>query len=157
MRNFLFIVTLIIGGCSAGDKPADLPKLYPCEVTVMQDNLPLAEAAVEFIPVNSANAKYRAGSVTDKNGNVSMTTYGFQGVPIGKYKVVISKDVLDDLEYADNHSTGQKEIVRFKKYQTVDPKYSSAETTPHEIEITGKEKKQQYIFDTGKTIKILIP
>jgi hypothetical protein len=156
MRNILFIITLLIAGCSNNDKPADLPSLYPCTILITQDNLPVAEATVEFVPVDSINAKYRAASITDENGKVSMKTYGFPGVPIGKYKVVVSKDILDDWVYADNPSTGQKEAVSFKKYRTVESKYSSAESTPHEIEITGKKKKEQYIFDVGQTIKILI-
>ncbi|MDR0337760.1 MAG: carboxypeptidase-like regulatory domain-containing protein [Planctomycetaceae bacterium] len=156
MRNIFVIAALIVVGCSTSDKPTDLPSLYPCTVTITQNNSPLAEAMVEFVPVDSSNAKYRAASITDENGKVSMKTYGFPGVPIGKYKVVVSKNIQDDLVYAYNPSTEQKEIVSFKKYQMVDPQYSSAETTPHEIEITDKKRKEQYVFDVGKTVKILI-
>jgi hypothetical protein len=151
------MITLIVVGCSSSDKPADLPKLYSCVVMVTQDGSPLPEATVEFIPVNSDNAKYRAASVTGNDGKVSMKTYGFTGAPVGKYKIIISKIINDDLEYAENPSTGQKEIVNFKKYQTVELKYSSEKTTPHEIEITGNNKNNQYVFDVGKAIKILIP
>jgi hypothetical protein len=156
MRKILFIVVLILGGCSDSGKPSDLPSLYPCTITVTQDGLPLAEAAVELVSTDPAGAKYRAASITGKDGKVSMTTYGFSGVPIGKYKVVISKNIQDDLVYADNPSTGQKEITSFQKYQTVEPKFSSAETTPHEIEITGKDKKTDHIFDVEKSVKTLI-
>jgi 5-hydroxyisourate hydrolase-like protein (transthyretin family) len=158
MRKILLLTLLIaVVGCSPSNRPKDLPTLYPCTVVITQDGKPLAEATVEFTPVDSANAKYRAASVTDANGTVSMTTYGFAGVPAGKYKVVVSKVLLDNLEYADNKSTGQKEVVNFNKYKVVDSKYSSAETTPHEIEITNKKKNETYSFDVGKTIKEMIP
>jgi hypothetical protein len=157
MRKILIIVALIIVGCSPNNKPSDLPPLYQCVITITQENLPLADAKVEFIQIAPAEAKYRAASITDNNGKVSMTTYGFAGVPIGKYKVVITKIIQDDLVYEDNPSTGQKEIVDFKKYATVESKYSSAETTTHEIEITGKEKKIEKTFNVGKTVKLLIP
>jgi hypothetical protein len=153
MRNILFIAALMIAGCSASDKPTDLPSLYPCTVIITQDNSPLAEAAVEFVPVDSANAKYRAASITGEDGKVFMKTYGFSGVPIGKYKVVVSKEILDDLVYADNPSTGQKEVVHFKRYQMIEPKYLSAATTPLEIEITGKKKNEQYLFDVGQPVR----
>ena len=156
MRKILLIVLIFAAGCSTSDKPADLPPLYPCTIIITQDNSPIAEAAVELVPIDFVNAKYRPAAITGEDGKVSMTTYGFSGVPIGKYKVIVSKDILDDLVYADNPSTGQKEVVSFKKYRTVDPQYSSVETTLHEIEITGKKKKEPYIFDVGKTIKTLI-
>jgi hypothetical protein len=157
MRKILLIVALIVTGCSSGNKPSDLPPLYPCSVTIRQDNLPLAEATVEFIPVAATEAKYRAASITGSDGNVSMTTYGFPGVPAGKYKVVISKNIQDDLVYSNNPSTGQKEIVDFQKYMTVEQEYSSPKTTPLEIEITGKEKRTDHIFNVGKATKVLIP
>jgi hypothetical protein len=157
MRKILLIVALVVVGCSPNDKPSDLPPLYPCTIVVTQDGSPLAEAAIELVPISPAEAKYRAASITGTDGKVSMTTYGFPGVPAGKYKVVISKNIQDDLVYADNPSTGQKEIVSFKKYRTVEPKYSSAERSPYEIEINGKGKKAKHVFDIGKTVKTLIP
>ncbi|MDR1492825.1 MAG: hypothetical protein LBT05_08895 [Planctomycetaceae bacterium] len=157
MRKILLIVLLTtIVGCSPNNKPSDLPPLYPCTIAIKQDDLPLTEAAVELLPIPPTVAKYRAASITGTDGKASMTTYGFSGVPAGKYKVVISKNIQDDLVYGDNPSTGQKEIVSFQKYATVESKYSSTETTPYEIEITGKKKKAEHIFDVGKSVKIKI-
>jgi hypothetical protein len=36
----------------------------------------------------------------------------------------------------------------------INPKYSDAKITPHEIEITGKEKITEVTFDVGKAIKV---
>ena len=99
--------------------------------------------------------KYRPASVTDADGKVSMSTYGFPGVPAGRYKVVVSKEVRDDLVYADtpNPSTGLKEVISFKRYRIVEPMYSSEDSSPHEIEITGKGKKMVQTLDVGKAVK----
>ena len=146
-------MTLIgLVGCSSGDKPKDLPPLYPCTLTIIQDGASLAEATVEFVP--AVPSKYRPASLTGEDGTVSMRTYGFPGVPAGKYKVVVSKEIRENLVYTDtiNPSTGQKEVVSFTRYQTVEPQYSSADSSPHEIEITGKEKVRQ-TFDVGKAVR----
>ncbi|MDR3199698.1 MAG: hypothetical protein LBU34_17670 [Planctomycetaceae bacterium] len=161
MRNIiniiLFIFTIIITGCGTNSRPADLPTLYSCTITVTQDGKPLEQAAVTFEPVDPAGVKYRAAAFTDVNGLVTMKTYGFSGVPTGKYKVVITKNVDDDFTYKLNESTGKDEPVSYKTYRTVEPKFSSAETTPLEIEISGKEKNVQKTFDVGKAIKESMP
>ncbi|MDR2641985.1 MAG: hypothetical protein LBC74_04250 [Planctomycetaceae bacterium] len=91
--------------------------------------------------------------MTNAEGKAVISTYGFAGAPIGKYKVIVRKNVDDDLVYGTN-STGGKEVVAFKIYRTVEPQFSDVKTTPHEIEITGKEKKVEATFDVGKAIKV---
>jgi hypothetical protein len=54
----------------------------------------------------------------------------------------------------NNPSTGEKELVSFKRYRAVEPKFASAESTPHELEITGKEKLTEFTFDVGKAVKM---
>ncbi|MDR1384674.1 MAG: carboxypeptidase-like regulatory domain-containing protein [Planctomycetaceae bacterium] len=151
----VFITSMI--GCRDKSRPGDLPALYPCTITITQEGKLLEGAAVTFEPIDSSSVKYRATAITGVDGSATMNTYGFSGVPIGKYKVVIAKIIQDDIEYKLNESTGKNEPVSYKRYRTVEPQFSSAETTPHEIEITGKEKKAEHIFDVGKAMKTLIP
>ncbi|MDR0521444.1 MAG: hypothetical protein LBH00_06285 [Planctomycetaceae bacterium] len=153
----LLIVTItIISGCGDASRPKDLPKLYPCTVTITQEGKPLADAMIEFVPADAANAKFRAVSMTGKDGSVKMATYGFTGAPAGKYKVVVTKTMNDDIVYAAevNPSSGEKDIVSYNTYRMVDEQYSSAETTPFEIEITGKERSVTKTFDAGKAVKV---
>jgi hypothetical protein len=160
MRKFTFIVAAIIvistlaSGCSRNDdRPTDLPSLFPCTITVTQDGVPLAGATVSL--VSSTEAKYRSSSITDEKGNASMITYGFPGVPEGKYKVTVRKEIMDDMVYGENQSTGEKNaLIRYKTYRTVDPTYSSANHSPYEIEITNSKRRTQQTFDVGKAVKI---
>jgi hypothetical protein len=155
----LLIVTLTLNGCGDTSRPKDLPKLYPCTITITQEGKPLIGATVEFIPADAANAKFRAVSTTGEDGSVNMSTYGFAGAPAGKYKVIVTKTMDDDFVYAAevNPESGEKDIVSFHTYRLVEEKYSTAETTPFEIEITGKERSVTKTFDAGKAVKEKVP
>ncbi|MDR1491221.1 MAG: DUF4198 domain-containing protein [Planctomycetaceae bacterium] len=151
--SLIFSATLLLcSGCQKNSQPDDLPKLYPCIITITQDGKPLEDAGVELAAEDQSAAKYRAVTKTDAEGKAVMSTYGHNGAPAGKYKVVVSKKVDDDFVYGTS-STGDKEIQKYNTYRTVEPKYSDAKTTPHEIEITGKEKRAEATFDVGKAIK----
>ncbi|MDR0521710.1 MAG: hypothetical protein LBH00_07635 [Planctomycetaceae bacterium] len=45
-------------------------------------------------------------------------------------------------------------IIRYNTYRLVEEQYTSAETTPFEIEITGKERNVTKTFDAGKAVKV---
>jgi hypothetical protein len=160
MRKTIYVALLIfvtiITGCGNKSRPVDLPSLYQCTITITQDSNPLEGAAVGFESVDSTNAKYLASAITDAKGVALMKTYAYQGSPIGKYKVVVTKFVNEVTEYKLNESTGTKEPVNFKKYRLVEPQFTSAATTPHEIEITGNEKNVTKTFDVGKAVKVLV-
>lgn len=144
------VVAFIIG-CGRSSRPSDLPPLYPCAVIVTQDGQPLDGAVVDFVAVDAANAKYQASSVTDANGKAVVTTYGYNGVPAGRYKVCVWKTVIEGVTQVVNND-GELVDTMGAEYRTVEPQYSNAETTPLEIEITGK-KMPPTSFDVGKPIK----
>ncbi|MDR0609361.1 MAG: carboxypeptidase-like regulatory domain-containing protein [Planctomycetaceae bacterium] len=152
----LFIFVSSIAGCGDKSRPSDLPPLYPCTVTITQDGKAIEEAMVMFEPVDSADVKYSAAAVTGADGNALMKTYGFEGVPVGKYKVVVTKIISEAAEYKLNESTGKEEAINSKRYRLIEPQFTSAKTTPHEIEITGKEKNITKTFDVGKAVKEFI-
>ena len=91
-----------------------------------------------LIPMEGTQAKYQASANTDSSGKATLVTYGFDGVPAGKYKVCVRRVVSDE-------NTGAE-------FQTVEREYSDPERTPHEIEITNK-KMPPASFDVGKAIK----
>jgi 5-hydroxyisourate hydrolase-like protein (transthyretin family) len=158
MSRILFSLTLFctlfsVSGCKDSSRPEDLPKLFPCVITITQEGKPLEEASVELVATDQNNTKYKSLSITDAEGKAVMSTYGHEGVPAGKYKVAVTKILHDDLVYGTN-SSGEREVVDYKAYKTVEPRFSEAKTTPHELEITGKDKKNEVTFDTGKAIKV---
>ncbi|MDR1484638.1 MAG: hypothetical protein LBT09_07420 [Planctomycetaceae bacterium] len=152
----LLIFVLTIAGCGDKSRPSDLPPLYPCTVTVTQDGQPLEGAIIRFEPMDSAGATYQAAAVSSADGTALMKTYGFQGSPVGKYKVIVTKIVSESTEYKLNESTGKEEPVNSKRYRLIEPQFTSAKTTPLEIEITGKEKNVLKTFDVGKAVKEFI-
>ncbi|MDR2642031.1 MAG: carboxypeptidase-like regulatory domain-containing protein [Planctomycetaceae bacterium] len=143
----------IIGCGKPSNIPIDFPKIYPCEITVVQDGKPLENAMVSFRPIGDAN-KYAKGcsAVTDANGKALMVTYGQNGVPTGIYKVLISK--LHDeggIEVEDNF--GSKSIQGAKVYSYIDVKYSDEKLTPYEIEIKEQKEIQKLQCDVGTAIR----
>jgi hypothetical protein len=148
----VILTAVFITGCQDKSRPADLPTLYPCVVTVTQDGKPLDGAVVDLVPVDAVNDKYRASSVTDAAGKAVLTTYGFDGVPAGRYKVCVWKTVVEGVAQFTN-SDGEVVNTNGIDYRTVDPKYSNVETTPHEIHIIDKKTPPTSI-DVGKPIKV---
>jgi hypothetical protein len=149
--TLLISVTLISGCGNNNSRPKDLPALYPCKLTITQDGQPLAEATVRFVSVDGG--KWNPVAFTDTAGHVEMNTYSFNGVPAGKYKVLIEKEVRENIVEEKNAVTGITEEKSYTLYRIVDKKYTDAATTPHEIEVTGKGGKTEQTFDVGKPSK----
>ncbi|MDR0609011.1 MAG: carboxypeptidase-like regulatory domain-containing protein [Planctomycetaceae bacterium] len=156
MRNYTFIFVYLLlvclAGCGDSSRPNDLPKLFPCIITITQDDKPLPDAVVKLIPQTDTEMKYRPVAVTDTDGIVKMSTYGFAGVPAGKYKIVVIKNIDDDIVYR-NDDVGERSVVSYNTYRVVEKRFSDTATTPYEIEITPKSKNIPMTFDVGKTIK----
>jgi hypothetical protein len=80
MNNyFSFLLLVFLGvvfvGCANNDsRPADMPKLVPCTVTILSEGRPLPNVDVDF---HSADPDFRwsAGATTDANGVAKMVTY----------------------------------------------------------------------------------
>jgi hypothetical protein len=151
----LVVVLLFIIGCGDSSRPKDLPKLFPCTVIVTQDGKPLDEAVVKLITQEDNATKYKPVAITGKDGKVIVSTYGFPGVPVGKYKVVIIKNIDDDI-ISKIDDADEQVIVSYKTYRTVEKIFSEPETTPFEIEVTPQSKSIEKTFDVGKSIKKLI-
>jgi hypothetical protein len=95
--------------------------------------------------------KYRVAAMMDADGSVTMKTYGFPGVPIGKYKVVIIKNIQDDFEYQLNESTGKNEPVSYKNYRM-----GFLQQRRHHTKLKSPERKKRVkaTFDVGKAMKV---
>ena len=141
----------MFSGCSdSSSRPTDLPPLFPCTVLVIQGGVPLAEAFVEFHPEGDSQ-KYWAAAYTDANGKATMLTYGYPGVPVGKYKILVSKIIEDNLVNQTNGSVGRV-LVSANRYALVNSLHSNPETTPHEIEITTK-RTPPITVDVGEPVR----
>ena len=149
----LMFVVFTIAGCAKNDgRPKDLPPLFPCEITITQEGNPLPGATIAFESFGETKVTYLPSGITNESGKAVLSTYGFNGVPAGTYKVTVRKTVVEDVKqvtdaYGDLVDDGGVE------YRTVDFKFSNANTTPHEIEVTTGKGTTQATFDVGKPIK----
>jgi hypothetical protein len=96
----LFFVTIILFfGCGRDySRPVDLPPLVPCKIMIKQDGVPFSDCTVTIFNKDSVANYGMAGGVTNRAGVAELKMYGFQGVPVGNYKVTVSKTVFDESE-----------------------------------------------------------
>jgi len=160
-----FLGTLLALSLGCGEKlPADLPKLYPTRLVIIQDDKPLEGASVHLLPKDT-NSRWAAAGKTDSSGRVEFFTEGrYRGVPEGDYQVTVSKTFTepsqfdkarpDDIDYA----TWERMAAQEKRdsYHLVDPVYDSRKTSPLELTVGPKQPKDRQI-DVGKAFNQLIP
>ncbi|MDR2754245.1 MAG: hypothetical protein LBC20_00930 [Planctomycetaceae bacterium] len=147
-NNFLlllfFVVTVMSSGCTNNNsRPADMPKLVSCVVTVLSEGQPLADVDVAF---HSADPTFKWGSnaTTDHNGKAVMVTYGqFFGAVEGEYSVTVTK--LERETFDKDRPPKQIKVFTLTDAQYTDPK-----KTPLKINVSGKTAQT---FDVGKTGK----
>lgn len=141
-------VIFFASGCNRQPQPNDLPKLYRRSIKLVQENKPLADASVFLAPLD--DSKWNAGGSTDASGVATLYTHGlYQGVPAGKYKVIIDKNEIE----VNSHFVldgGQKKF-QDTTYSLVDLKYTKRDVTPLELEVSGKNETP--VFDLGPAVR----
>jgi len=160
---FVFVslsAVLLLSGCGGPNRPADLPPLYPCAVTVTQDGQPLGEGSI--ILVSSAPSfKWSVFAQLNASGTGKVFTQGlYPGAPEGEYKVVVSKEesvseqvgptIVRQGEFGEETITP----TRLTVYSLVEKNFVDAATTPLSITISKKGNNQT--FDCGKPVRELL-
>ncbi|MDR1963819.1 MAG: carboxypeptidase-like regulatory domain-containing protein [Planctomycetaceae bacterium] len=138
---FTVLTVLILEGCFHQTQPDGLPKLYPVTVAVTQDDKPLTDANVMLVSAS----QWTSGGITNSNGFVTLYTHGkYPGVPIGTYKVTVSKIRTEgdppprapyDAESARIYAEYKKSGKKYTRFQIVPKEYRESETTPLTIEV----------------------
>ena len=151
----LFLVLLLHAGCSKDDgRPADMPKLYPVSISIIQDGKPLDGATVTLVAKTPAVAQYGRSAGTTVAGTVSLRTYGYNGVPAGEHAVLVEKRVTE----------GGQEIIEDERvvgtrggriYQLVDTKFTTEASTPLSITVQEKGKTSE-TFDVGAAVRVFL-
>ncbi|MDR3198622.1 MAG: hypothetical protein LBU34_12210 [Planctomycetaceae bacterium] len=152
---FLFFISIFcclcftIAGCSDKDsaKPEGFPTLYPVTLLLTQEGKPLTETTVTLISENQS-LKWGTSGFSDAEGKIELKTGGFVGVPVGKFKAVVTKTISEgDLNSRD-------EIGEVKIYTLVEKIYTDQMTSPLILDVTPETKK--LTLDAGKAVKIRI-
>jgi hypothetical protein len=170
-RNFFILLIfaisgfLLLAGCSNSSRPSDLPKLFPCKVTITQEGKPLEGATVTLLskvpPLEGRN--WIISGKTGVNGTTELVTQpNFPGVPEGEYKLLIGKTETDDSEvpsFEKDPKAFEKWTAKTKgivpTYSLINPDWSNKQKTPFEIKIT-KGQTNSATFDVGKAIRVQI-
>jgi len=153
----LISVFLIASGCSKGYQGKE--RLYPVSITVTNNGVPLTDASVVLLRESGAKT-INAGGCTDQNGVAQIKIDAqWNGVPIGKYKVMLNKDVplqsdLSEEEYRKLELL-EKEAYDKKMYEKrmsmplPVPHILSGMESPLSIDVTSSGNNTA-TFDIGK-------
>ncbi|MDR3110330.1 MAG: hypothetical protein LBU65_11710 [Planctomycetaceae bacterium] len=69
------------------ERPEGMPELVPCSITVTFDGKSIQGVTILLVPLEG-DTQWSPSGTTDTNGRAYPdTSYGFKGVPVGKYKV----------------------------------------------------------------------
>jgi hypothetical protein len=142
-----FIFLILLTGCIGNDsRPAEMPKLVSCTVTILSEGQALADVDVAFHS-DDPNFRWGASATTDANGVAKMVTYGrYFGVAEGEYAVTVSK--LERETFNPEHPPKQVKV-----FTLTDIQYTNPKTTPLKIKVSGKTIQS---YDVGKTGKIVL-
>lgn len=165
--SLLAVVVFAFPGCSGeGPRPAGMPKLYPCTITITQEGTPLDAALISLIADDPELSKWASGGSTDNNGKCDLYLRGkFRGVPAGKFKVTVSKLETEESKLGNAPPEGassdevdrwwnQREREKLKAFQRVAEKYTLPQTTDLEIEVLTKPNS--FTLDVGASVNITI-
>lgn len=151
LRCLAFFLLVPFLGCKGKDKPDGFPKIYPCEITVKQDGTPLPGASVVLFSDDGSNP-WSIGGGTNNAGVAVIYTHGdFAGAPVGKYKVTISKNLIEDAPSKEDLANPNFAGPMGTAYDYVDLQYKSKTTTPLSMEVTAGKNAQD--FDVGSAIR----
>lgn len=152
--HLLIVLGLFVAivGCGKSNLPPDLPKLVPCKITVTQEGSPLENAKVFLQPEDGS--KWNATGNTNAQGETVLMTHGmYNGVPEGKYKVLISKTESTNPPLVSTESGLPQE--KSKTFTYVEEIYGNASKTPLSIDVSSSNGTHS--VDAGKAVKIQLP
>lgn len=136
----LIVTALLIAGCG---KKSSGPSTVAVSGTLKIGGAPAPQVQITLHPVGSGLQS--ASGNTDDSGKFVMFTgqTGTPGVMKGKYKVVLRSLASEDAGYMDQSETGEEDVDGGvagpdQKDAKVPDKYTKADTSDKEVEITGK-------------------
>ena len=143
IRNVLLLLLfcVIVTGCSRLERPAGMPELYPCSITVTFGGEAVEDVRVQLLPEDRDN-KWGAGGRTDSKGVAVMSAaVGFNGVPEGRYVISFTK-------------TEEREgmtVAEMTPRSLIPLKYSSTNST-EVVEIKPERNAFSFALDAGEEI-----
>jgi hypothetical protein len=133
--------SVFIAGC--GDK-SGVGKVVPVAGKVTVAAQPLTAGTVTFVPdaAKGNNSKFQPFGMLDKDGKYKLHTEGKEGAPPGWYKVTISTMVPPGSDVPAPSKGGENKTAG--PTVSIDPKYTTAETTPISLEVKDDPQAGDY-------------
>ena len=158
MRTVLILsisLALLLHMCCSRDdgRPADMPKLYPVTISIIQDGVPLDGATVTLI--SKTPSTYGTASATTVAGTARPRTYGFDGVPAGDYTVLVEKRVTEGEREITQEGIGVVGTIGGRVYQLVNTQFTTQATTPLGISVAERRGATE-TFDVGTAIRVFL-
>ncbi|MDO5581241.1 MAG: hypothetical protein Q4G69_08895 [Planctomycetia bacterium] len=164
-KLFLFALVMfsaLLMGCGE-PLPEGMPRLIPCELTLLQEGKPLVGATVSLLPEKD-QARWNLVGITNESGTANILANGkYKGVPEGKYKIIIIKvetEAGTGPAIPQAGEPGYDEAVAnldkrppAKRFTLVEDKYSNPKDTPLAIDIPARGSVRQNI-EAGKAVRI---
>jgi len=158
------IVVFCSFGCSRGPKrPDGMPKLYSTEITVNSESGPVDDAIVTLYPSDGSRSQWSSGARTNAQGVARIKTHGqFDGVPEGKYKVVVKKTITEgddpppmgiDEETQRVYEEYMRSGNQQKIFSVINSQFESVKSTTLEAEVKPQKLNASSV-DVGATVKI---
>lgn len=142
LTTVLACTLILAGGCS-GDRPVT----YAVTGTITYQGMPLADAQVGFIPLDTEGEPKPARGQTDAQGNYTLTTYlapgdEAKGAKAGRYQVTVEKGL------PQNKVITYEEMKTFKPLSP--PRYASAAQTPLTAEVKAGANRFDFTLEETK-------
>ena len=159
----LFSCALILAtvGCGGEQRPDGMPPLNRTTLTFTQGGAPLTGATVTLSPQDGGDlSQWTYGGVTDNNGVVNVLTNGFNGVPVGTFRVAVLKiehegGATGEPQFSNDDRGVPAAASTARSFHVVDPKFRSVATTDLTLEVRSGRNSQT--FDLGSAIREVIP
>lgn len=142
----LAILVLLSAGCSK--IPADMPRVYPCKITILNQGVPVSDAEVRLADENETKALWCDGKTNSAGVATIRTVYGYHavpGVPEGTFRVAVDRPVVleNDDPSIDTSRFDDPKVVEYMKKRNAEiaakkivPKIlTDLETTTLKIEV----------------------
>jgi hypothetical protein len=164
MKNYYILILLFSGllfGIAGCGKPANMPKLFPCQITVTDGGTPVGGVRVSMADESSGES-WSINGITDSSGVAKMSTtytnYTASGVPQGMFKIAIDKDppnlppqnVTDDMNEQQADAAMKKWEAEVDKIRIIPKNLVFISTTPITLEVKEKCNLEINIADYKK-------
>lgn len=170
LKLFFVMMTALFFLPGCGEKlPPGMEKLYPTKVVVKySDGTPVDNAQVTLHAENTASGGkvWSHGASTDSQGQAVLFSDGiYKGVPVGQYKVVVSKIIIEgedapapklSPEESAADIPTSRSAKKPERVAVVADQYGKVESTP--LTATVEAKKENVItLDVGEKARIPKP